>query len=426
MSSIFFRINSDWLWANHPPDIRYSRMIFLSDNVLSPEVIQAMYRHKKSIDSIVTVYGDTWEKVCKKIPIVKAPDITKIIFGGLSRRKRDSNEAIDANSDDDYPFDDDDPFGAEENDKVSQDDKIATAEQYSTQYYPTPYCDIVEDMEMACIEFSILELWAKNGKYEDDLDKTINSLTTEDILYKINNVNTSGIFLVERNFTELLSGIRRNSTGQIVSAEATIIKWLAEMNTTEALLHPAKNRGEPISKYTMEFEGMMIEALLNQSQYPEGLKSYPNVHRSFGDIAGSTILGDLKGLVIGYMLLIAYVQIMLGRFNCVEQRALLTVAGILGVIMGVIMSYGLCSAIGLFYSTMHSVLPFLLLGIGIDDMFVIVQCWDVLDSKYKLRNKDGEGDEAISIPERLGRTMRSAGGAITVTSLTDIVGEYKN
>ena len=55
------------------------------------------------------------------------------------------------------------------------------------------------------------------------------------------------------------------------------------------------------------------------------------------------------------------------------RRALLTLAGIFGVIMGIIACYGICSALGLFFGPMHSVLPFLLLGIGIDDMFVIVQ-----------------------------------------------------
>jgi Niemann-Pick C1 protein len=41
--------------------------------------------------------------------------------------------------------------------------------------------------------------------------------------------------------------------------------------------------------------------------------------------------------------------------------------------MGIIVSYGFCSAVGLVFGPMHNVLPFLLLGIGIDDMFVIVQ-----------------------------------------------------
>ncbi len=47
--------------------------------------------------------------------------------------------------------------------------------------------------------------------------------------------------------------------------------------------------------------------------------------------------------------------------------------GIISVIMGIIVAYGFSSAVGLFFGPMHNVLPFLLLGIGIDDMFVIVQ-----------------------------------------------------
>jgi Niemann-Pick C1 protein len=65
----------------------------------------------------------------------------------------------------------------------------------------------------------------------------------------------------------------------------------------------------------------------------------------------------------------------------VEQRVFLSVTGIFGVVLGIIVSYGFCSAIGLFFGPMHNVLPFLLLGIGIDDMFVIVQSWDTLSTK---------------------------------------------
>ena len=37
-----------------------------------------------------------------------------------------------------------------------------------------------------------------------------------------------------------------------------------------------------------------------------------------------------------------------------------------------------CSALGFLYTPPHKVLPFLFLGFGIDDMFVIVQCWNNL------------------------------------------------
>ncbi len=48
-------------------------------------------------------------------------------------------------------------------------------------------------------------------------------------------------------------------------------------------------------------------------------------------------------------------------------------------------------------------------GIGIDDMFVILQCYRNLP------------DHSLDLAERIGLTMRHAGVAITVTSVTDIL-----
>jgi len=45
-------------------------------------------------------------------------------------------------------------------------------------------------------------------RYDSASDKAMADLTQEDILYRINSVNISGVFLMERNFTELLSDIK--------------------------------------------------------------------------------------------------------------------------------------------------------------------------------------------------------------------------
>ena len=55
--------------------------------------------------------------------------------------------------------------------------------------------------------------------------------------------------------------------------------------------------------------------------------------------------------------------------------------------MGMILGYGLCSMFGLFYSAAHTVIPFLLLGIGIDNIFVITQTFKTL-GKTKSCNKE--------------------------------------
>ena len=60
------------------------------------------------------------------------------------------------------------------------------------------------------------------------------------------------------------------------------------------------------------------------------------------------------------------------------SQGTLACAGTFNVGLSVLTSYGLASAFGLLYGPMHSSLPFLLLGLGIDDMFVIVQSFDNL------------------------------------------------
>ncbi len=53
------------------------------------------------------------------------------------------------------------------------------------------------------------------------------------------------------------------------------------------------------------------------------------------------------------------------------------------------------------------------LGIGIDDMFVIVQCWMNLDSQGRLTG--------LPLAEVMGLTFRHAGVAVTITTATDVL-----
>ena len=118
----------------------------------------------------------------------------------------------------------------------SEESLIDLGEYFSIEYYPEPYCDIVNKMPTVCLELSLLELWANDGQYDEATDKAMETLTKESILEKINNFNKSGIYLMERNFTSLLGGVKLDSSGKIVGAESTVIRWFVKMNATEALL----------------------------------------------------------------------------------------------------------------------------------------------------------------------------------------------
>ena len=77
-------------------------------------------------------------------------------------------------------------------------------------FYPQPYCTLVDTAPTVCFEESLLELWAKDGNLDVE---TIFNLSQEDILNTINTNNMSGIYLREKNFTNLLGEITYNETG---------------------------------------------------------------------------------------------------------------------------------------------------------------------------------------------------------------------
>ena len=89
---------------------------------------------------------------------------------------------------------------------------------------------------------------------------------------------------------------------------------------------------------------------------------------------------------------------------------MLALMGILVIGMSLGASFGFCFYTGLYFGDLHSSIPFLLLGIGVDDLYVIVQAVNNLS----------ESDKLLSIPDRIGKAMRHAGVSITVTSVTDM------
>ena len=132
-------------------------------------------------------------------------------------------------------------------------------------------------------------------------------------------------------------------------------------------------------QYTSKFKFITVHAPAKL----EIVKSYSLYHHQNGFLLlptpGSDIQSDLGLLVFGYIIVLVFIMVQLGQFHLIKQRALLSMIGLLCIGGGILSSYGLCSALGLMYSAMHSILPFMLLGIGIDDMFVIVQSFDSLE-----------------------------------------------
>lgn len=138
--------------------------------------------------------------------------------------------------------------------------------------------------------------------------------------------------------------------------------------------------------------------------------------RSFEDEFGEAITGDLALVQISYIASFLFLGANLGRVKCGPgSRWLMSLGALFMIALSTIAGFGLSSLLGLFYGPVHSVLPFVLLGIGVDDAFVIVNAFD---RERRVRREDESDEELV---ERSSRGLARAGASITVTSLTDLV-----
>ena len=88
-------------------------------------------------------------------------------------------------------------------------------------------------------------------------------------------------------------------------------------------------------------------------------------------------IGTDTGL-LGSALLLIYIYsfFVLGSCSPIHMRVLSAIIGLSCVGLSIATGYGFAFILGFKFSDMHGVLPFLILGLGVDDMFVIVNTID--------------------------------------------------
>ena len=121
-----------------------------------------------------------------------------------------------------------------------------------------------------------------------------------------------------------------------------------------------------MDKGTLEFEAALLAKLLKFAEISNkkntDIKTYINVARSFDDLSNAGIESDVPRIIGGVMIVYAYVLLMLGGFDCVQQKPFLGGIGLFCVFLAIISSYGICSLMGLVFSPMHNIIPFLIMG----------------------------------------------------------------
>ena len=140
------------------------------------------------------------------------------------------------------------------------------------------YCGLVETLTEKCLMTSLLEMWRFNEAF-------IETASQQEIIDAVNLLAKSPWFGYDRDFSSLLGGIVRNSTGHIVSAKTAQMIWSIRVPDDVEIVD---NQGsglelELADAISLEFEEQFIETVQNSSR-PDALM-IPNAAKSFGDVS---------------------------------------------------------------------------------------------------------------------------------------------
>ena len=395
-----------WKEEMFPETERQSLAMIQGDNVLTPEGLRLMLDIHKEVSQLATPDGKRYADLCMKVPTANLPDRRKKRDATMPSNLSEGGLDLDHDYNYDYNSYEDDLDSNIDYDEVLDREDFEKRIKLLDELDPDVYCDIVGDLEKKCLQISLLELWRYN-------EERIMSVTTQEILDTVNNRTFSPWFKYEFDYSNLLGGVTRNSTGHIVAATATEMIWYVSIpeNATKVASQGSGMELLLADQATLDWEELFTKYLDHLQPHKHSVLHYST--REFIETSIKTLFFDGVKLVIGYGIMLGYTMMMLGKWNKVELRCYLTFGGLSCIILGSLASFGITSAFGLTYTPLHPVLSILVLGIGIDDMFVIMQYHKIVEEEEEYRN--------LTRKEKVAMALKLSGVTIAITTATDIL-----
>ncbi|XP_060072048.1 patched domain-containing protein 3-like [Ylistrum balloti] len=200
--------------------------------------------------------------------------------------------------------------------------------------------------------------------------------------------------IFSRNVISTNFGDIQSSNGTLEFSSMIFLRYYLRQDTKEALRRSA------------DWEKIFVDAMTSFDSPIISVAYAASISKD--EELSKNISGDLKFFCLTILIMLVYASCATSGGNCVSERQNLGRASVLATCLAIASSLGLLSVIGIKYVEIVGIMPFLVLGIGLDDMFILMSCL-------------ADADVKSSVEERIMHTMRTGGVAITITSVTDFL-----
>ncbi|KAM6375783.1 patched domain-containing protein 3-like [Alca torda] len=197
----------------------------------------------------------------------------------------------------------------------------------------------------------------------------------------------------------VLGGVRTGAGGRVLSARALrLVYYLQEDGPAAAA---ASRRW--LEDFLREVPSQLVALKKIQVTYFTSLSRQQEFE------------GNTKNVMplfsITYFLTIIFSVVSCLRLSCIRNNVWLACCGVVSAGLALLSSFGLMLICGVpFVITVIST-PFLILGVGVDDMFIMIASWEQSSRKK----------EKSDVKSRLAETYADVALSVTITTLTDVL-----
>ncbi|KAM6931142.1 protein patched homolog 1 isoform 1-T2 [Xenentodon cancila] len=215
----------------------------------------------------------------------------------------------------------------------------------------------------------------------------------------------------------IVGGTTKNGSGPLLSAQA--LQTMFQLMTPKQMFEHFRGYDEVSHvNWNEEKAAAILEAW--QRRYSEAVlqsvaanssqkvlsfttTTLEDILKSFSDISVIRVAS-------GYLLMLAYACLTMLRWDCAKSQGAVGLAGVLLVTLSVAAGLGLCSLLGIsFNAATTQVLPFLALGVGVDDVFLLAHAF----------SETGQ-NKRIPFEDRTGECLKRTGASVALTSISNV------
>uniref|UniRef100_A0A096M6M0 Patched 1 n=1 Tax=Poecilia formosa TaxID=48698 RepID=A0A096M6M0_POEFO len=215
----------------------------------------------------------------------------------------------------------------------------------------------------------------------------------------------------------IVGGTTKNGSGPLLSAQA--LQTMFQLMTPKQMFEHFRDWDEVSHiNWNEEKAAAILEAW--QRKYSEAVlhsvatnssqkvlsfttTTLEDILKSFSDISVIRVAS-------GYLLMLAYACLTMLRWDCAKSQGAVGLAGVLLVTLSVAAGLGLCSLLGIsFNAATTQVLPFLALGVGVDDVFLLAHAF----------SETGQ-NKRIPFEDRTGECLKRTGASVALTSISNV------